>query len=215
MSLIKSDLRLILAAKTNGLPEDLQHESKFLPMTHEDALAALENAGLWYGPRAFLEECELYRQIIPYIVLHRGGKIVRYTRTPKGGEARLHGRYSIGLGGHIDLADVAVDGDKISLKDTLQKAADRELQEELGSATTNPIEWLGLMVEHDSAVGRVHIGVIGIGHLREDDSAEIEDSIGDLASVTLEQLQTDFERLEGWSQKLLPWLQANPEAVTK
>lgn len=198
-------LRLILAAKTEGLPKQLG-STQFLPMPHHQAIEALEGAGLWLGPRPVLEETDEFRQIIPYIVLQYGTEFIRYTRTPAGGEARLHGRTSVGLGGHVDLSDVETSGEAIDLVRTLENAADREVLEELGDVEIASKEWVGLLVENDSAVGRVHIGMIGLWRLRSLPAGIAEDAIGEVSSISVSALKADRERLETWSAMLLPWL---------
>lgn len=198
-------LRLILAARTKGLPEQLG-STQFLPMPHRQAIETLEGAGLWLGPRPVLEETEEFRQIIPYIVLQYGSEFIRYTRTPAGGEARLHGRTSVGLGGHVDLADVETAGEAIDLMGTLENAADRELLEELGDVECVSKEWVGLLVENDSAVGRVHIGMIGLWRLHSLPAGIAEDAIGEVSLNSVSDLQADVDRLETWSTMLLPWL---------
>lgn len=198
-------LRLILAAKTEGLPKQLG-STQFLPMSHSQAIETLEGAGLWLGPRSVLEESEEFRQIIPYIVLQYGSEFVRYTRTPAGGETRLHGRTSVGLGGHVDLADVETSGGVIDLVRTLENAAARELIEELGGVEIVSKEWVGLLVENDSAVGRVHIGMIGLWRLQSLPAGIAEDAIAEVSSISVSGLKADEDRLETWSVMLLPWL---------
>ena len=198
-------LRLILAAKTEGLPPQLR-STQFLPMSQRDAINTLEVAGLWFGPRPLLEQDESFRQIIPYIVLQHGSSFIQYTRTPSGGEARLHGRTSIGLGGHVDLDDASSLAEAIDLASTLENAANREIQEELGEVDVVSKQWAGLLVENDSAVGRVHIGMIGVWQIRSLPTGVTEDAIGEVSSRTISDLDADVERLETWSAMLLPWL---------
>jgi len=176
-------------------------------MNGEGAVRALESAGLWFGPRRELEQMEEYRQIIPYIVLRKGSRLVRYTRTSAGGEARLHGRMSIGLGGHVDLADAVSRGGRIDLLATIERAAERELVEELGGAACEDRRWIGLLVDNDSAVGRVHVGLIGLWSLSTLPVAVAEDAIGEITAQSVTELAADAERLETWSAMLLPWLE--------
>ncbi|ATB27697.1 hypothetical protein [Melittangium boletus] len=200
------ELRLILATRTASLPAELSRTG-FVPMNGERAVRAFESAGVWFGPRRDLEEMEEYRQIIPYIVLRKGSQLVRYTRTSAGGEARLHGRMSIGLGGHVDLADAVSRGGRIDLLATLERAAERELVEELGGAACEDRRWIGLLVDNDSAVGRVHVGLIGLWNMPALPGAvAAEDSIGEVAAQSVTELAADAERLETWSAMLLPWL---------
>lgn len=90
-----------------------------------------------------------HRHLIPYTVVTHNGKIALYSRTPKGTESQLHGKYSIGFGGHIDLVDVAYFGDtgiygdveykadSIDLASTVEESMLRELREELGIDSDN------------------------------------------------------------------------------
>src|ERR1700739_5172085 len=71
------------------------------PYSSLDAAGAL----LWW-PRDELETDEEYKQLIPYVVLgHRAAnsplQLFAYRRTTQGGEARLHGRRSIGFCGPV------------------------------------------------------------------------------------------------------------------
>lgn len=52
-----------------------------------------------FRPRPEMEEDPSYRQIIPYVVLTRGEEVFVLRRLKKGGEKRLHGLLSIGVGG--------------------------------------------------------------------------------------------------------------------
>lgn len=205
MSLRSNNLRLILATETEGLPSSFS-STQFIPMPHGQAIQTLEEAGLWLGPRPPLEEREDFRQIIPYIVLKSGSHFVRYTRTISGGESRLHGSYSLGVGGHVDLSDVVTTDGKIDLIRTLDGAAHREVVEELGEVDVVQKEWAGLLVENDSSVGRVHIGIIAIWNLAKLPESSAEDALAEITPRTATELTLDIERMETWSSMLIPWL---------
>jgi len=175
-------------------------------MPHDEVIKTLEQAGLWVGPRPILEDDVHFRQIIPYIILQKDDQVVQYTRTSSGGEERLHGRISIGLGGHIDLADMRTDAGRVSLRATVEVAAQREVQEELGSTEIIQKEWTGLLVEHDTDVGRVHIGLVGTWTLSEWPVGEVEHAIGDVKFSSIDELLLEQDRMETWSAFLLPWL---------
>src|SRR5512139_840255 len=61
-------------------------------------------ARLVYLNRSEAEHDPRYKQLIPYVLLICGDIILRYRRGRGGQETRLHGLYSVGIGGHI--ADV-------------------------------------------------------------------------------------------------------------
>ena len=53
------------------------------------------------GLASALEVDPAWKQIVPYLVLHDGPRIFLMQRTRAGGDARLHDRWSIGIGGHV------------------------------------------------------------------------------------------------------------------
>jgi len=104
--------------------------------------------------RSRAEEDETHLQIIPYLlILDPSGDIWSYRRT--GGDGRLLGRASCGVGGHIDREDAGRD-----LADTIARALARELGEELENAPAGPCRPRCWLYEGCSAVGRVHIGLV-------------------------------------------------------
>ena len=70
----------------------------------DDFLAVVETHGR-YEPRAEMEVDPSFKQIIPYLVLRDGERYFLMRRTRPGGDARLHDRWSIGVGGHIEPGD--------------------------------------------------------------------------------------------------------------
>ena len=197
-----SNHRLILAVSNVRLPAGLKQTS-FLPLAEDEMWATLREAGAWLGPRSQLEDMPEFRQIIPYVALKCDDRFVRYTRTSAGGEGRLHGRVSIGLGGHVDLSDIVVSGDHVDLVRTLDDAARREVDEELLGVHALSRRWVGLLVDNDNPVGRVHIGVVALWELASAPHGSAEDAIGDWGLATLAELQADDARLETWSSLLV------------
>lgn len=114
---------------------------------------------LWQ-PRPSVEQDEAFLQPIVYLVLlNPGGEAWCYQR--RGGDGRLDGRRSCGVGGHVDHADAeAVNAfDPVA---TLEAALLREAHEELGirAADLTSLQMRGLVYEGLTAIGRVHLGVL-------------------------------------------------------
>ena len=195
---------IILAVEADRLPAVLNAGNGLHSMSHAEALDTLSNAGTWLGPRGRMEEDERFRQIIPYIVLRQGEKIVTYVRGATGGEARLHGKLSIGLGGHIDIPDVSFDMQGVvNLLKTIRYAAARELEEEIDAGEpadrSEPVV-VGLITANDTPVNRVHIGVLIVIDLASDVVVSAkEDSQSDLALMTVGELSANADRLEAWT----------------
>src|SRR3989475_4066735 len=58
-----------------------------------------------YLNRSDAEQDKRYKQLIPYVLIICQGRILRYRRGRGGQETRLHGLYSVGVGGHISGED--------------------------------------------------------------------------------------------------------------
>lgn len=109
-----------------------------------------------------------WRQIIPYVLLRRAGtdSVFVYRRPAGGGDARLRGRLTFGLGGHVNPEDVGpaasfnppwAIGDAI-----LANCIGRELGQEvgLGSLAVAGRRLVGLINDEGDDVGRRHLGLV-------------------------------------------------------
>lgn len=108
--------------------------------------------------RGDMEDDPMYKQLISYCLLeNEKGEILVYERLTGGGEERLHGQSSIGVGGHMN--DV-VGAD--SINEVLRVNAQRELEEEVGLASEDSqnMEYLGFINDDNNEVGKVHMGVV-------------------------------------------------------
>lgn len=121
------------------------------------------NTNFLYIDRELAETNEAYLQIIPYILVKRGPEIFTYRRLKGSGETRLHGKYSVGIGGHVDL-EVGNQSISSSADVIVESAAYRELFEELDIEETSQILELKyedkLVYDPSNDVGRVHLGVV-------------------------------------------------------
>ena len=91
----------------------------------------LKASDLMLGQRAVLEHDQEFRQVLPISVFTHQGRVWAYERTSKGGESRLHNKVAVAVGGHWDLADLVIEGGCINLDRSLQRAVERELEEEV------------------------------------------------------------------------------------
>lgn len=140
--------------------------------------------------REELEKDERYAQLLPYIVLTkhdasdlREHAIFTYQRGQGVGESRLAGASSVGVGGHVDLADVCHANSVIDIVATIAEASSRELREEMrfihietgdrvsyndmvasiteesAHSACMPV-FRGIINDTTNPVGRVHYGVV-------------------------------------------------------
>lgn len=121
--------------------------------TPPEALPAVIRAAGRFLPRSHAERDESWKQVIPYPVLRDRDQWFLMRRTTSGGDARLHDRYSIGVGGHVNPDDGGLDGD-------LERALQREWLEELAVEFVPAFRYVGLLNDDSTAVGRVHVGAV-------------------------------------------------------
>ena len=102
-----------------------------------------------YAPRELMERDPGQKQIIPYLVLRDADAYFLMRRTRAGGDARLHDRWSIGVGGHINPGD-----------DGLLGGLRREWREELTADFEPDFEPFALLNDDTTDVGSVHLGIV-------------------------------------------------------
>ena len=96
-----------------------------------------------------MEQDPTHKQIIPYLVLRDGDRYFLMRRTRAGADRRLHDRWSIGVGGHLNPGD-----------DGLLGGLRREWREELHADFEPAFEPLALLNDDTTDVGAVHLGVV-------------------------------------------------------
>ena len=158
-------------------------------------LLARENN--FFTPRAAAETNPELKQIIPYVVLVHGDRVLHYVRGKKAGEQRLVAKGSIGIGGHMNDED---EGLFTFDRDAYDAAVQREVREELkvGAPFTNHL--VALLNDDSTEVGKVHLGVVHVFRLENDDVQKGEAMITELRFLEREELLARREALETWSQ---------------
>jgi predicted NUDIX family phosphoesterase len=102
-----------------------------------------------FRPRPEAEADRAWKQVIPYLVLRDGPRYFLMKRTKAGADARLHDRYSIGVGGHLNPGDGDVAG-----------GLRREWREEVDAEFEPQFRLIGLLNDDTTEVGSVHVGAV-------------------------------------------------------
>lgn len=140
-----------------------------------------------------------YKQPIAYAVLIRGDEIFVYERLSGGGESRLHGQLSVGVGGHVNDVDEVDDFEAI-----LNQNVIRELDEELD--VESAFMWskdIGFINDDSEDVSRVHLGYLVALEMAWDAKVEVrekEQLKGKFVPIQELKSSDEYSRLENWSQ---------------
>ena len=152
--------------------------------------------------RGDMEEDPSFKQLIGYVLLKdiNTNEVLVYKRLVGGGEARLHGKASVGIGGHMNEIE------EKTIFEMLKINAARELNEEVGVSEEEALEnlqFIGLINDDETEVGQVHIGVVyeckvdkQLVEVKEDDTLVIKWMSGVEAKKE--------ENYETWSEFLKP-----------
>ena len=149
-----------------------------------------------FRSRATVEEDPSFKQIIPYVVVRHGDRFLMTQRTSRQTEKRLHGKFSLGIGGHINDTEVIGSG-----QDVLRAGLERELSEEVEICGERlSLDLAGIISDDSTPVGQVHLGLVFILHT---DSPEFKVREADLMTAEwadFNLLQERLPRMETWSQ---------------
>ena len=154
-----------------------------------------------YRPRHKVEEDPSFKQLIPYMIFrHRDPQgresVFQYTRGTGQGEGRLHSKRSVGIGGHISATDARIDGGANPYEEGMR----RELEEEVIVETSYTARCVGLINDDQTAVGRVHLGVVHLMDVQRPAVRPREEEIIESGFRPVEQILADLSGFETWSE---------------
>jgi predicted NUDIX family phosphoesterase len=145
-----------------------------------------------YLDRPIAEADANHKQLIPYVVVRQGESVFLMHRTDAGGDPRLHGKASIGVGGHLNPVDEGADALMAGLR--------REWAEELEADWEPEFRLIGLLNDDSNPVGSVHLGVVFEVEAggRAVEVREHDKLVGGFAGA--DEIARSWDRLETWSQ---------------
>jgi predicted NUDIX family phosphoesterase len=167
------------------------------------------------------------KQIIPYLLItHQSNDIFMVQRLSTQIEKRLHNKYSIGIGGHInpvrdkssqlDDRDSEINSNErknisngvnpvrnktLPVSDVIKSGLERELHEELNLSTDYQYTLVGYLNDDTNSVGQVHLGLVY--QVMVDDITGVEVAEKGLMTgrfVSPTEIEQHYALLESWSQ---------------
>jgi predicted NUDIX family phosphoesterase len=122
--------------------------------------------------------------------------VFHYRRGVGGTETRLRAKRSVGIGGHINDADAGA-------ADPYHAGMMRELTEEVDIASGYEQQFLGVLFDPSTEVGKVHLGLVHLFRLDAPAVTAREAGIADGGFAAVRQLLADRDQFETWSQLAL------------
>ncbi len=174
---------------------------KFEPERYLDAL--LSRGNNFFMPRSKAENDPSHKQIIPYVLVSHGDRVLYYVRGKKAGEQRLVAKGSIGIGGHMNDSDESL----FAFDEAAYRAGvEREVNEEIRIDSPFEDKIVALLNDDATEVGRVHLGIVHVFALAEPKVEKREAMITNLSFLTRAELEQKRDTLESWSQYCLDGL---------
>jgi predicted NUDIX family phosphoesterase len=159
------------------------------------------SSNVLYLNRSDAEKDPRYKQLIPYVLIICNDKILRYRRGKRGQESRLHGLYSVGVGGHISEDDHGLFSNRHGYQDGMR----RELMEEVAIDEVNEAA-VAVINDDSTEVGLVHFGVVHIMHVADETIVGRRSGIVSPEFIPISNACTDLSGYESWSRFCLEHL---------
>lgn len=170
-----------------------------------DILNSLQNM-----PRSAIENDCRFKQLIVYVIIKSQNLYLTYKRTEKTGESRLRKKYSLGIGGHVNVVDRSqlTLFDNKNKRDFILQAVWREITEEtkINSNIIKGPQLVYFINDDSNKVGRVHFGTVWLLEIHTPNvSGKTGEGIGRLKFYDLYHLKTKKHHFEKWSQLLIDY----------
>lgn len=138
------------------------------------------------------------KQVIPYVIVRHQNNFLLLRRTSKQTEKRLHNKYSLGIGGHINPSLPDDQGSNIIIKGLY-----RELHEEVLLGDGGVLSFEGIINDDSSSVSKVHLGLLYELEVESDEFTirEVDKMVG--YWVDRKGLRRVYDQMETWSQIVL------------
>lgn len=188
---------LVFAIPTDGLWKILTYKETSLIKGNSELLKRVVQKGL-FRKRRELEDDPSFKQIIPYVIISNKDSFYFFQRTTKQTEKRLHNKFSLGVGGHMNPGS-----SKESQEQYLINELKRELFEEvklLNGCLIEHIEFIGFINDDSISVGSVHIGLLYNIHVSNRDVVINETNKMTAAWIDKHDLTEFYEGMETWSK---------------
>jgi len=145
-------------------------------------------------PRDLAEYNFEHKQVIPYLIIRKGDNYLLLQRTSKQTEKRLHNKFSLGIGGHIN-PDSSGHGNNLIIGGLY-----KELSEEVLINSPSELKFIGTINDESNSVSRVHLGLLYELEVLSDEYEVLEKDKMSAQWEHRNNLIHYYDNLETWSQ---------------
>lgn len=190
----------VLTFKRQELPPCWCGERCFLKIDLANFKSSINALTPVFMKRRLVEHDSAYKQPIPYVVfVDNHNKFACFPRHSS--EERLHGLWSVGIGGHVDEADNDID-----VYSTILNGVYRELFEETDGFIPDKmsLRFIGVINEELTSVGHTHFGCVFVVQLTDKEIVYPAEELKGMVWMKRSQLLN--MQLELWSDIVLELL---------
>jgi len=188
---------LVFAIPTDELWKLLTYKELGLIKENSEILNRVVQHGL-FRKRSELEEDPSFKQIIPYAMISNNESFFLFKRTSNQTEKRLHNKFSLGIGGHMNPGN-----SNESKEQYLISELKRELFEEiklLKGCFMKEIEFMGFINDDTIPVSRVHLGLLYHIRVSNKDVVVNETDMMTADWIDKPDLAEFYEGMETWTK---------------
>jgi len=135
-----------------------------------------------------------HKQVIPYVTVRHNNDYLLLQRTAQQAEKRLHNKYSLGIGGHINPVD------DMEKENIIITSLYRELNEEVLVNDHGGLSFIGIINDESNSVSRVHLGLLYVLETSTTEFKVLETDKMTAQWVPGKELKKYYDGLETWSQ---------------
>jgi predicted NUDIX family phosphoesterase len=212
MSLVAEERILVVPT---SLFHDLGYFQGFSRETDRYWPRLVEGDHVEYRARGEMEADPSFKQLIPYCLFRwtdASGtpNLFEYQRGSGQGEARLHSKHSVGVGGHISSIDSSAvlslpERNHLADRDdhtghVYREGMRRELEEEVIIETPYKETVVGLINDDETPVGQVHLGMVHLCDVAQPNVRPREADILAARFTPVADILTRLDQFESWSE---------------
>jgi len=188
---------IVFAFPTDAFWKLIPYKETGLIQENSEVLKIIVQNGV-FRKRSELEEDPSFKQIIPYAVLSSGDSFYLFKRSPGQREKRLHNKFTLGAGGHMNPGD-STEPDEQYLIDELKRELSEEVRLQNG-CLIEKIEFIGFINDDTIPVGRFHIGLLYNIHVTNKEVFINEPDKMTAEWIEKSDLAEFYEGMETWSK---------------